>query len=182
MNFYAYRLMIRANQSNHILKCGKLFQQFAVDMFAKIESERLLYIRLNQKKLRVENYIHLRDSIMNDENVNDIGQKVILPSNFQGSPRHMHEYAQDAMTYARQYGTADLFITFTCNPSWDEIKDLLLPGQTSADRHDIIARVFKQKLKKLMDFIIKYRIFGDVHHRVAKKGLTTRAYFDLSQN
>lgn len=162
MNFYAYRLMIRANQSNHILKCGKLFHQFVVDMYAKIESERLLYIRLNQKKLRVDNYIHLRDSIMNDSNANDIGQKVILPASYTGSPRHMHEYAQDSMTYVRQYGRPDLFITFTCNSSWSEITDLLSPGQTSADRHDLIARVFKQKLMKLMNLITKYRIYGEV--------------------
>ena len=44
------------------LKGRQLFHQFVVDMYAKIESERLLYIRLNQTKLRSEQYIHLRDS------------------------------------------------------------------------------------------------------------------------
>ncbi|KAH8267063.1 hypothetical protein KR044_003170 [Drosophila immigrans] len=34
----------------------------------------------------------------------------------------MHEYAQDAMTYVRNYGTPDLFSTFTCNPKWMEIE------------------------------------------------------------
>lgn len=73
----------------------------------------------------------------------------------------MHEYTQDAMTYVRAYGRPDLFITFTCNPTWDEIKELLLPGQSASDRHDITARVFKQKMKRLMDFIIKHQIFGE---------------------
>lgn len=41
---------------------------------------------------------------------------VILPATYNGSPRHMHEYAQDALTYVRRYGRPDLFITFTCNP------------------------------------------------------------------
>ena len=63
----------------------------------------------------------------------------------------MHEYAQDAMTYVRAYGRPDLFITFTCNPTWDEITELLLTGQSSSDRPDISARVFKQKLKSLME-------------------------------
>jgi hypothetical protein len=54
---------------------------------------------------------------------------VILPSTFTGGPRYMHERTQDAMTYVRHYGRPDLFITFTCNPCWDEIKELLLPGQ-----------------------------------------------------
>lgn len=79
-DFYAYRIMIRANQSNHILKCGKLFHQYLVNMYAKIESERLLFIRLNQKKLRTENYIHLRDAVTNDGNVANIGKTVTLPA------------------------------------------------------------------------------------------------------
>lgn len=58
---------------------------------------------------------------MNDSNVSDIGQMVILPASYTGSPRHMHEYAQDGMTYVRKYGRPDLFITFTCNLKWPEI-------------------------------------------------------------
>ncbi|GFR32340.1 hypothetical protein TNCT_245701 [Trichonephila clavata] len=42
------------------------------------------------------------------------------------SPRHMHEYAQDAIAYVRLYGCPYLFITFTCNPAWDDIQQLLL--------------------------------------------------------
>ncbi|GFW06029.1 helitron_like_N domain-containing protein [Trichonephila clavipes] len=163
MNYYSYRLMIRQNAENHILKCRQLFHQYIVDMYAKIETERLLYIRLNQTELRTEQYIHLRDAIVNDGNVNpnELGRMAILPSTFTGSPRHMHEYAQDAMTYVRAYGRPDLFVTFTCNPTWNEIKELLLVGQSSSDRPDISARVFKQKLKCLMDFIIKHYVFGE---------------------
>ena len=54
MNYYSYRLMIRHNEDNYILKCRQLFHQYIVDMYAKIESERLLFIRLNQTKLRSE--------------------------------------------------------------------------------------------------------------------------------
>ncbi|UYV84655.1 hypothetical protein LAZ67_X002997 [Cordylochernes scorpioides] len=123
-------------------------------------TERLLFIRLNQTKLRSENYIHLRDAIDTDGNPNDLGKMIILPATFAGSPRHMHEYAQDAMTYVRVYGRPDLFITFTCNPRWEEIRELLLPGQSPSDRPDIIARVFNQKLRALMHFIVKYSVFG----------------------
>ncbi|GBP63296.1 hypothetical protein EVAR_26610_1 [Eumeta japonica] len=95
-------------------------------MFSKIETERLLYIQLNQTELRSEEYIHLRDAIVNDGNVNpnELGRMVILPSTYTGSPRHMHEYVQDATTYVRAYCRLDLFITFTCKPTWDEIKEL----------------------------------------------------------
>ena len=73
----------------------------------------------------------------------------------------MHQYAQDAMSYVHQYGHPDLFITFTCNPTWIEIKEHLLPGQSSQDLHDINARIFRQKLKPLMDFIFKHNVFGE---------------------
>ncbi|XP_018494341.1 uncharacterized protein LOC108864000 [Galendromus occidentalis] len=65
------------------------------------------------------------------------------------------------MTYVRTYGRSDLFITFTGNPAWNEIKQFLLPVQQPSDRHDLIALVFKQKLAKLTDFIVKYQIFGE---------------------
>lgn len=165
MSFYAFRLMIRLNTENHILKCRQLFHQYIVDMYAKIESERLRFIRHNQSKLRAEEYIHLRDAINNNNdsnlNINQIGNMCILPSSYTGSPRHMQEYIQDAMAYVRAYGRPDLFLTFTCNPQWEEIQKYLLPGQVASDRHDITARVFKQKLKSFIDFIVKHHAFGE---------------------
>ncbi|XP_049315830.1 uncharacterized protein LOC125779235 [Bactrocera dorsalis] len=165
MNYYASRLMIRNNQDNYILRYRQLFHQYIVDMYAKIESERLRFIRYNQQKLRSEEYIHLRDAIVGNIdgnlNPNDIGNAFILPSSYIGSPRNMQEYIQDAMTYVRNYGRPDLFITFTCNPNWEDIQTLLLPGQQAIHRHDITARVFKQKLKSLIDFIVKYSVFGN---------------------
>jgi hypothetical protein len=124
-------------------------------MYAKIESERLLYIRLNQRKLRVDEYIYLRDAVANDGNVENLGALVILPATFTGSPKHMHEYTQDAMAYVRTYGRPDLFITFTCNPAWTEIKEMLTNGQSPSERHDLIARVFKQKQLKLITLLQK---------------------------
>ena len=44
MNYYSYRLMIRHNEENYILKFRQLFHQYIVDMYAKIESECLLFI------------------------------------------------------------------------------------------------------------------------------------------
>ncbi|XP_011213487.3 uncharacterized protein LOC105233194 [Bactrocera dorsalis] len=94
-------------------------------------------------------------------NINNIGTTYILSSSYTGSPRHMQEYIQDAMTYVRTYGRPDLFITFTCNRNWDEIKNLLLPDQSSMHRHDIIARVFKQKLKSLINLVTHHSVFGE---------------------
>ncbi|GBM05590.1 hypothetical protein AVEN_94849-1 [Araneus ventricosus] len=138
MDFYAFRLMFRTTNFNIILRYKELFHQFVVDMYAKIESVRLRFMCLNQKKLRVEDYIYLRDAINSDGNINELGKPTILPSSFTGGPRYMHERTQDAMTYVRNFGRPDLFITFTCNPQWKEITDELMARQNSHDRHDLI--------------------------------------------
>ncbi|XP_072380799.1 uncharacterized protein [Diabrotica undecimpunctata] len=130
-------------------------------MYVKIEMGRLTFIRLNQTKLRSEEYIYLRDAINTDGDAQNVGRMTILSATYIGSPRHMHEYAQDAMSYVHHYGTTDLFITFTCNPHWIEIKQELFPRQSPIDRHDITVRVFRQKLKSLMDFIVKHYVFGE---------------------
>lgn len=66
-------------------------------------------LQLNQSTLRVEQYVHLKDAISIDGNSNNYGKLIILPSSFQGSPRHMHEYTQNLMTYVKNYGRPDLF-------------------------------------------------------------------------
>ncbi|GBP16605.1 hypothetical protein EVAR_89204_1 [Eumeta japonica] len=154
MNYYSYRLMIRENEDNHILKCRRLYHKYVVDMYVKIETERLTFIRLNQTKLRSEEYIHLRDAINTDGNAQNVGRMTILPATYIGSPRHMHEYAQDAMSYVRHYGTADLFITFTCNPQWIEIKQELFLGN-----HPLIVMILQP------ESLDKVEIFNGFHRK-----------------
>ncbi|XP_053964245.1 uncharacterized protein K02A2.6-like [Anastrepha ludens] len=108
MNYYAYRMMIRTHEENVIQKCRRLFQQFAVDMYVKVETESLAFIRFNQAKLRSEDYIHLRDAIHSDGNVQNIGRLTILSSPYIESPRHMHECA---MVHVRNYGVPDLLFS-----------------------------------------------------------------------
>ena len=119
MKYYAYRLMIHSGTFNTIQRCGRLYQQYIVDMYAKIEGSRLQYIKYNQSNLRADLYQGLADAVNSDDASVDgatIGKRVILPSSFVGSPRYQHQLYQDAMSIVRRYGKPDLFITFTCNP------------------------------------------------------------------
>lgn len=50
------------------------------------------------------------------------------------------------MYIMQKLGIPDLFITFTCNSDWKEIKENLRPGQRALDRPDLCALVFKAKL------------------------------------
>ena len=70
------------------------------------------------------------------------------------------ERQQDAMTYVRKYGHPDLFITTTTNPNWPEIKSNLLPSQDPQDRPDIVARVFRLKMQKLLEMLKSEMVFG----------------------
>lgn len=161
-SYYAYRLMIRKKLPNHLLYYRKLLNQFVVDMYAKIESERLAFLRHHQTDLRVTEYGHIQDAInRGDADPANLGKMVVLPSSFTGGPRFMHSKAQDAMVYVRKYGKPDLFITFTCNPQWSEIKENLFARQTPSDRQDLIARVFRLKIKTFID-IVKGGLFGEV--------------------
>jgi hypothetical protein len=127
---------------------GKLFQQYLVYAYARYEGNRMTYIRNNQKTLRVESYKGLLDhvnSIGRDNNVR-IGNIFIRPSTYGGGPRFMSKLYQDNMAMVRKFGRPDLFITFTCNPKWEEIKSELTPFQNSSDRPDLVTRVFRLKL------------------------------------
>ncbi|GBN36887.1 hypothetical protein AVEN_32254-1 [Araneus ventricosus] len=163
MSFYAYCLMVRSTE-NRLLNYRQLLHQYLVDMYAKIEAERLLFIRLNQKKLSVDEYIHLKDAITNDSDPANHGKLVILPSTFTGCPRNMHEYAQDAITYVRHGGKPSLFITYTFNPNCKEMTQNLTNGQSKTDRHDLVARIFRQKLIKFMNVLVKGQVFGSVKY------------------
>jgi hypothetical protein len=67
---------------------------------------------------------------------------------------------QDAMAICKWAGCPDAFITFTCNPQWLEIKRALPLGQQPQDRPDLVTRVFKVKLKELINDIHKNHILG----------------------
>ena len=164
--FYSYKLMLRAtpgHRSIRLHRFRRLFRQYVVDMYTKIEGGRLAWVRTHQKELRADQYKNVRDSL-NDPNrdPSKCGKQYILPSSFQGSPRHMHEMYQDAMAIIRKRGKPDLFVTFTCNPKWREISDELNPGEQANDRPDIVTRVFRLKLKALMDEILNGHVLGKV--------------------
>jgi hypothetical protein len=72
----------------------------------------------------------------------------------------MQQRYQDAMSIIRTHGKPDLFITFTCNPAWIEIKRELKGKQKPCDRPELIARLFNIKLKALCDDLYKNQILG----------------------
>lgn len=59
--------------------------------------------------------------------IDNVGQRIILPSSFIGSKRDMTQRYQDGMTILLNNGKPDIFLTMTCNPSWIDITSELGP-------------------------------------------------------
>ena len=139
LQYAAYRLHSRPDEFSTIHHGCRLFQMYLVDMFACIDQERLHFIRTQQRRLRVTLLNGMEDALTtNDDNVdlNQLGQRIILPSSYLGGPRDMHQRYLDGMAITRYFKKIDIFLTMTANPNWPEIKRELLSKQSVVDRPD----------------------------------------------
>ncbi|XP_058740821.1 uncharacterized protein LOC131613143 [Vicia villosa] len=142
----------------------RLFQQFLVDGYTMLESEKLEWLHKNQPKLRVSKYNSLhQEGDQSQAPGLSIGKRVVLPSSFVGGRRFMDQLYYDGMAICSKVGFPDLFITFTCNPNWPEIQRVLGPLHLNPqDRPDIISRVFKIKFDQLLSDLTKKGVLGKV--------------------
>uniref|UniRef100_A0A0R0G5M6 Helitron helicase-like domain-containing protein n=1 Tax=Glycine max TaxID=3847 RepID=A0A0R0G5M6_SOYBN len=129
-----------------------------------VESERLSFIRHNQKKLRVDKYSSLQGSLhVGTSKGLSKGKRAILTSTFVGSPCYMDQLYFDGMAICNHVGFPNLFITLTCNPNWTKIRRVLAPLNLKAtDRPDIISRVFRLKYEHMLFDLTKNHLLGKV--------------------
>ncbi|XP_020963370.1 uncharacterized protein LOC107606759 [Arachis ipaensis] len=154
--YNSYMLQIRPDDHSTVLQAGRLLQQYVVDNYVKIETEKLRWVQTRQKKLQAELYQGLQDALHTGEtNVENVGRKrTILPSSFIGSHRDMTQRYEDGMTIVLKEGKPDIFLTMTCNPSWTEITSELNPVQTPQDRPNLTTRIFRAKFEQLKEDVI----------------------------
>jgi hypothetical protein len=162
--FISFRLMERFAEDTVVLKSRRLFQQFVVDMYSMMESQRLSFIRHNQSQIRSDFLSGVEEAVSRgDIDASSIGARIVLPSSFTGGRRYMFNNCQDAMSICKKYGYPDLFLTFTCNPKWPEIQRHMDKSRNySVYRPDICCRVFQIKLNQMMSDFRKGHIFGRV--------------------
>ncbi|KAK2414408.1 hypothetical protein QL285_037001 [Trifolium repens] len=94
MDWLSFCIQSRKFEAQTLLRSKRLFQQFLVDGFTMMESERLSWVRNNQSTLRVGKYQKLND---NEGNQDKNGKRVVLPSTFVGSKRYMDQLYFDGM-------------------------------------------------------------------------------------
>lgn len=73
--FAAYRLMERHTDghSNHIFRYGRLFMEYLVDFYCKIEASHLRYIRVHQGDLRAHLYRGVADAVARGDDTAAVG-------------------------------------------------------------------------------------------------------------
>ncbi|KAL3352294.1 hypothetical protein AABB24_020373 [Solanum stoloniferum] len=161
--YYCYKFQMRHNEINGVLHSGRLFQQYSVDEFIKIETQRLDFVSCNQDLFRTDPLQGLIDFHRHgDRDASKVGKQTFLPVSFTGGPRDMRQRYMDAITLVQHFGKPDIFLTMTCNPSWPEIEEYLLSTDEAQNRPDLICRVFKAKVEELKTDILKKNIFGKV--------------------
>jgi hypothetical protein len=117
-DYYCYRFQIRPGIFNPILHGKRLFQQFAIDTYIKIESHVLDWMRSHQTELHADLYQGLCDSLeAGEQRGAATGKQTMLSRSFIGGPRDMQKRYMDAMELVRNYRKPDIFLTMTCNPN-----------------------------------------------------------------
>ena len=143
-----------------LLQSGRLFQQYVVDMYVKLETQRLDFIRNKQDDIRADLYQGIIDSIeIGQKQGSKIGRRIVLPASFIGGPRDMRKRYMDAMTLVQRFGKPDIFLTITCNPNWCEIKEELETYEIAQNRPDLTTRIFHSKLEELKYENFKKKIY-----------------------
>ncbi len=155
--------LMHRDRVTHWQRCERLTMEFYCDLWAQVEARNAHFHRspLQQAKYRAARVAAIEDQLASGRHASEIGQPVVrLPSSFVGSARFYQQLYLDAMALPKKFGKPDLFLTFTCNPDWPEIR-AALPQHSHWRYHpDIIARVFALKLRALIDDIQNGQIFG----------------------
>ncbi|KAL8519930.1 hypothetical protein ACS0TY_010749 [Phlomoides rotata] len=87
--FFAFIIHERIGEANTIFYSKRLFQQFLVDSFTMIESERMCDVINNQGTLRTDKWCDLKDAADRGKIETSTTSKRIIPSSYTRGPRYM---------------------------------------------------------------------------------------------
>ena len=155
--------MVRPNETNFLLNYGALTSQYMLDMWIRNESNIFAYQERNQELLnrRRDTYNNVKES---KGDLEDVGTKVTMTKSIPGTPKWLHDRYEAVCALYCYFGKPSIFLTFTANPHWDEIKDCAMMGNVSKQnpkfRPDMVCRVFEAKRAMVENDVFKNGIFG----------------------
>ncbi|THH18147.1 hypothetical protein EW146_g2793 [Bondarzewia mesenterica] len=142
-----YRSRLFRDDDNRFSTLGRLTYEYLVDMFSRVEEERLAYIT---RECRHQAHV---ESARSDSPDDTLDSDLSLPASFLGSCAWASEETADSMALGRSYGKPSFFCTMTFNPNWPEVRSRLTYGQSASDIPFIIARVFKVRLDSVLHIL-----------------------------
>lgn len=151
----------RLVQEPRFAAMGPLTCEWAVDMFSRVEEQRLGYLRYGRQDQRRAQYaLQQGDARGAGDPAFEVGAQddeftleSSIPASFLGSRQWASRQVADSLALARVHGKPSLFITVTTNPRWPEIVDRLSPGQAALDNPALVSRVFHVRLLRFMQFM-----------------------------
>jgi hypothetical protein len=114
LQHYQRVLQIRQTIAHPIERFGKLYHEYIVDMYAKIEKGRLDFVNAHQIQLQASTYQSVRDFCRTHDIYSSLENHgrpvVILPNSFTGGPRWYHARYLDGMNMVHCIGSSSLLI------------------------------------------------------------------------
>jgi hypothetical protein len=144
----------------HLL--GRLAQEWVLDQFARWQHDYLEGLRSPAIQSQLRGY-RAPASALNEGSaaVANERQRIYLPSKIPGSKKDLDSKIADGLAVVNTFGKPTFFITFTANPNWPEMQELMLCNQNRADRADAVTRIFKIKLGAFVSDLYSGRAFGN---------------------
>ena len=180
--YYAARLMVREGHpaGNGVLfQCRALFQQWLCDAALKIMDSNLRYIESHQEEMTACQYDSLQRFVESEAERagKRPGRVVILPKSQQMSERRMYSNYLNAVRISMEFGPPTWFLTLTCNPSWEEIKECLRVRSLPADQYmhaaDVVVRNYLARCNVLLSDVVHNSVLGQTRAYVGVHEFTT---------
>ena len=155
--------------------CFKLLCVF----FLRSENQKLNFLKFNQPSFIRSETLNALQETTGEDIPENLGKPIILSHTHPGSPRNMRENFRDSMAIGGSEGQPSLFLTFTANPAWAEVKHHLDDNELPQDRLDLINKVFALKLDEFMKDVQK-GVFGHCKSTILVTEFQSRgSYFTI---
>nr|GMD96753.1 uncharacterized protein LOC109176597 [Ipomoea batatas] len=149
--YYAYKFQVQLGDKSMLLHTGRLLQQFIVDTYIKIETQRLDYFRKKQQQSHSKTYRGLVDSVETGATVGaDVGHRVILPVSFIGGSHDMRRrlsmstQEKEDREIAAEYNIQELQ-----HPFYTVVVQLILRSKYQLMEMIIMSAILENELQKL---------------------------------
>ncbi|THH15989.1 hypothetical protein EW146_g4564 [Bondarzewia mesenterica] len=142
-----YRSRLFRDDDDCFTTLGQLTCEYLVDMYSRVEEERLSYI---SREWQHQAEVEAERSPSPDDGAKC---KLSLPASFVGSRAWASEETADSMALGRCYSKLSFFCTMTFNPNWLEVRAHLTYSQSASDIPFIIAHVFKARLDAILHIL-----------------------------